>query len=112
MGVNIGRGIERVCMIKGMKQEAHAARLSLSQSTVSKMEHREDINDEKLNRIAEVLGVAPDTIRNFDEEVAVNNIQYKHNYAKGSQVTYPFNPLEKMEALYERMLETERSKVK
>lgn len=112
MSVNIGRKIERVRTIKGMKQETLSARLGLSQGTISKIEQSDEIDDEKLNQIAQVLGVTPDTIKNFDEDVAVNNIQYNHDSANGSQVTYQFNPLEKIEELYERMLESERSRVK
>lgn len=47
MELNIGREIVRVRMIKGMKQEALAARLGLSLSTFSKIEQSENNDDEK-----------------------------------------------------------------
>lgn len=55
MELNIGRKIVRVRMIKGMKQEALAARLGLSLSTFSKIEQSENNDDEKARGIADLL---------------------------------------------------------
>jgi transcriptional regulator with XRE-family HTH domain len=120
--IHIGRKIGRIRELRGMKQEAIADALGISQQAVSKLENSETVEDTTLNRIAKVLGVTADAIKNFNEEQTILNIQnnyegsnyngYNHNY----QCT--FNPLDKyVEAmeenkrLYEALLKSEREKV-
>lgn len=114
---HIGRKIRRLREIKGMKQEALAIELGISHQAVSKMEQSEEIDEDKLEQVAKVLGVAPDVIKNFDEEAAINLFNHICNNQFDNQsiaMVYQQtnNPLDKIIDLYERMLETERSKVK
>ncbi|MFA5650648.1 MAG: helix-turn-helix transcriptional regulator, partial [Proteiniphilum sp.] len=60
---HVGRNVQRVRMYFGMKQEAMAADLGISQQEVSKIEQQEEIEEETLSRIADVLGVSPEVIR-------------------------------------------------
>ncbi len=72
-----------------------------------------------LEKIANVLKVPSDVIKNFSEEAVINNIPCNfHDSPNSASVIYNFNPLEKyVEALeenkklYERLLQTEREKV-
>ncbi|WP_144603932.1 helix-turn-helix domain-containing protein [Algoriphagus algorifonticola] len=119
---HIGKKIERIRILKGIKQETVAAELGVTQGAISRMEQSEDIDDEKLNRIAEVLGVSTELIRNFNEEAAVNiisNAFHDNSTLNGLLFNPSFNPVDKLielfeenKNLYERMLETERSKIK
>ena len=81
------------------------------------MEQSEQVDDEKLEQIASALGVTPEIIKNFNEDAEINlinnicNNQFD-NYSTAMVYQQTLNPIEKVTELYERLLETERSKVK
>ena len=76
---HVGQNLQRVRVYFGIKQDALAHDLGLSQQAISKIEQQTDIEDDMLKKIAEVLGVSPELIRDFDEEKAVYNIN-SNNY--------------------------------
>lgn len=104
---HLGKKIERIRELRGIKQETLAMSLGVTQQAVSKMEQSESIDEEKLERVAEALGVSTDTIRNFNEEAVINNIQ---NAFYDNAVQNQFSPLDKIVELYERLLQSEREK--
>jgi len=110
--IHIGRKIGRIRELRGIKQEVLAAELGISQSAVSLIERSETIDEDKLQQVAQVLGVSAEAIKNFSEEVLVFHIQNMHDnataYAYNFQCTY--NPLDKVVELYERLLASEREK--
>ena len=109
-----GRNVQRVRMYFGVKQEALAADLGITQQEVSKIEQQEEIEEEVLSQIANVLGVSPEVIRDFDVERAIYNINNirDNTFEQGStSIAQQFNPLEKIIELYERLLQSEREKV-
>lgn len=119
---NIGRKISRIRELRGMKQETLAAELGVSQQTVSKLEQSEEIEDSTLEKIANVLGVSKEAIKNYSDEAVINNIQnnYDNTVINGPGVNYncTFNPLDKLidlmeenKKLYERLLAIEQEKV-
>jgi len=121
---HIGRKISRIRELRGMKQEALAIELGVSQQTVSHMEQSETLEDAKLEKIANVLGVTKEAIENFSEELAINYFNtFNDNSFSNSQGTFhpnncTFNPLDKLveayeekEKLYERLLAAEKEKV-
>ncbi len=117
---NIGRKISRIRELRGMKQEVLAAELGISQQSVSSLEKSEHIEDEKLEKVAKVLGVSKEAIENFSEEAVFNVISNTYNNTSNdnssliaSSVNYQptFNTIEKMVELYERLLEAEKEKV-
>ena len=118
---HIGRNISRIRELRGMKQEALAIAIGVSQQSVSNIEGSETIDDEKLNVIAEVLGVSAEAIKNFSEEAVFNiigNTVNNHDYASFFQYQPTFNPIEKLiesydenKKLYERLLESEKEKI-
>jgi len=122
---HIGRKISRIRELRGIKQEALAAELGVSQQTVSRMESSEIIEDDVLENVAKILGVTADAIKNFSEEAVINyfNTFYDHSFSNASATTFQpshctFNPLDKMvelfeenKKLYERLLESEKEKV-
>lgn len=116
---HIGRKISRIRELRGMKQEALALKLGISQQSVSHLEQSETIDDEKLEQIAKALGITKEAIENFSEEVVFNimNNTFQDN---SSAINYQcnFNPLDKLvesyeenKKLYERLLEAEKDKV-
>lgn len=70
-----GKNVKRIREVLGVKQEALAASLGVSQQSVSKIEEREVIEEELLEQISKALKVPVDTIKSFNEEAAVFNIQ-------------------------------------
>lgn len=113
--VHMGRKIERVRILRGMKQETLAASLGISQQAVSKMEASEQVDDERLSKVAEALNVPVDAIKNFNEDAAINvigNTITNTNHDQSALVAYQptFNPIDKIVELYERMLKLEQEK--
>lgn len=114
---HIGRKIGRIRELRGMKQEALAIELGVSQQTVSKIELSAEVEDPTLEKIAGILGVSSLGIKNFNEESIISNINsFYDQSAFNFQCT--FNPLDKlMEALdenkklYERLLKSEQDKI-
>ncbi|WP_029280128.1 helix-turn-helix domain-containing protein [Pedobacter borealis] len=118
---HLGRKISRIRELRGMKQETLATELGISQQAISKLEQSEEIEDSTLEKVAKVLGLTAESIKNFSEEAVFNIIgNTVTNHDNGSLFNYQptFNPLDKlMEALdankelYERLLTSEREKV-
>ena len=71
---HIGRNISRIRELRGMKQEALAIAIGVSQQSVSNIEGSETIDEEKLKSISEVLGVSPEAIKNYSDEAVFNII--------------------------------------
>ncbi|AOC95787.1 helix-turn-helix protein [Flavobacterium anhuiense] len=114
---HIGRNISRIRELKGMKQEALAIAIGLSQQTVSNIESSETIDKEKLTEIAKALGVTIEAIENFSEESVFNffNNFYDNSSSQGNSFNQgmyaTFNPLDKVVELYERLVQAEKEKV-
>jgi transcriptional regulator with XRE-family HTH domain len=119
---HIGRKISRIRELRGMKQEALAIELGVSQQTVSNIEKSEAVEADLLAQVAKILGVTPEAIENFSEEAVFNYFNNFHDNsgagAYSASPTFNFNPLDKLlegheenKKLYERLLEAEKSKV-
>lgn len=110
---HIGRNISRIRELKGMKQEALAIAIGLSQQTISNIEASETVDKEKLAEIAKALGVTIEAIENFSEENVFNYFNTFHESVTGSFITNnscTFNPLDKVVELYERLVQAEKDK--
>lgn len=117
----IGRKISRIRELRGMKQTTMAIELGIAQQNVSKLENRDEIGDELLERVAKVLGVRPEGIRNFQEEDLQEIITcMKTKEEKEMLINYApsFDPMEKIVELYdekvkllERLVKSEQEKV-
>lgn len=126
--LHIGRKISRIRELRNMKQESLAAELGISQQAVSKIEQTAEVEEEVLEKIAKVLGVTKEAIKNFNEEGVINyfNTFNDHSFNNGAYNAFGcnFNPIEKwMEvveenkklyaekvALLERLLHAEKEK--
>jgi transcriptional regulator with XRE-family HTH domain len=112
---HIGRNISRIRELRGMKQEALAIAIGVSQQSVSILENSETVDEEKLKAIAEVLGVTTEAIKSFSEEAAINCFNTFNDNSQGANFGYnntcTFNPLDKVVELYERLVQAEKDKV-
>ena len=115
--IHQGRNVKRFREMLGIKQEGLALELGdeWNQRKISLLEQKEEIDDNLLEQVAKVLKVPVEAIKNFDTEQAIHNINNNfHDNAVQNQI----NPLEKIieiyeekiVALYERMLQTEKEK--
>ena len=85
------------------------------------IEQSETVEEDKLQQIAQVLGVTAEAIKNFSEEAVINIISSTLHDNAGSvnnNCTLNFNPMDKLlevieenKKLYERLLQSEREKV-
>ena len=115
---HVGRNLQRIRVYLGMKQEALAADLGVNQQVISKIEKPEEIEEGFLKRIAEVLGISEEVIKDFDVEKTIFNINH-HNYKDANisegattyAIVQQINPLEKIVELYERLLKSEQDKI-
>lgn len=115
---HIGRNISRLRELRGIKQEALAMAIGVSQQTISNIESSAKVDEDKLLLIAKELGVSKEAIENFSEE-AVFQIIGNTYHDNSSSLNYgcTFNPIDKLievyeenKRLYERLLEAERKK--
>lgn len=111
---HIGRKIQRIRELYGIKQAVLASELGISQSAVADMERSNTVDEESLQKVANVLGVSPEAIKNFSEEALVFHIQNMHDHSTAYTYNFQctFNPIDKIVELYERLLESEREKAK
>ncbi|MCV9933442.1 helix-turn-helix transcriptional regulator [Flavobacterium sp. LS1R47] len=120
---HIGRNISRIRELRGMKQEALADAIGISQQSISNIESNETVEPEKLKAIAIALGVSVEAIKNFSDENMINYFNSFHDNSinNGQNAAYPvynFNPLEKLiesydenKKLYERLVLAEKEKI-
>jgi transcriptional regulator with XRE-family HTH domain len=113
---HIGRNISRIRELRGMKQETLAIAIGVSQQSVSNIEASETIDEEKLQAIAQVLGVSTEAIKNYSDETVLNIISNTFTSHDSSTINAiniqpNFNPLDKVVELYERLVQTEKDKV-
>lgn len=116
---HIGRNISRIRELRGMKQEALAIAIGVSQQTVSNMEKSETIEEDKLQEVAKALDVNIEVLKNFSEEAAFNIIgNTYHDNSSSLNYNCTFNPIDKLvevfeenKKLYERLLQAEKEKV-
>jgi transcriptional regulator with XRE-family HTH domain len=111
---HLGRNISRIRELRGIKQEALAMAMGVSQQTISNIENSETVEDDKLQLIAKELGVTAEAIKNFSDEAVLNIISNTFNdnaMLNAVNVQPNFNPLDKVVELYERLVQAEKEKL-
>ena len=111
-----GKNVKRLRGILGIKQEVLADELNLSQQTVSRLESQEKLDDDTINKIAQILNIPEDAIKSYNDDVAVNIISNTFN-EQSVAYQYNDNPIDKIMQLYnekielyERLLKAEQDK--
>ncbi len=111
---NIGNKIRLIRELRGLKQCNLATLINEKQQIISKIELSDDIDYDKLVKIANALDVKVETIMNFDENDLLSySCIEKVTDVKTKSITIDnntLNPLEKIIELYERLLNAERKK--
>jgi transcriptional regulator with XRE-family HTH domain len=120
MGINrvhYGYNIRRLREIMGIKQVALAKGMGngWTQQRISKLESQEWVKPDIMERVAKALGLSPEVIENFNEEVLLNNIRERQGllYLSHNDLS-PAGRLkalmEENKALYEHLLRSEKEK--
>jgi transcriptional regulator with XRE-family HTH domain len=116
-----GHAIKRYRHTLGIKQEALASDMGISQALVSLYEQKKLIDDDMIDKFAKALNVAPALIKDLEED-PVTVIVENNTFEKGSGVcfnTFHNNPdpvdriielANEKTALYERIVELEKEK--
>ncbi|SFQ31258.1 helix-turn-helix domain-containing protein [Parafilimonas terrae] len=102
--IHEGHNVKRIREILGIKQDALAIDLEITQQAVSLLEQKETIDAPTLDKVAKALGVTADAIRNFNEEATFNIISNNY-HDHSSSVNYQFNSIEKIVELYQQKME-------
>ncbi len=118
-----GRAVKRIREILGIKQDALAIDLGLTQQAVSLMEQKEVLDAPMLQKVADVLKVPKEAIESYSDENAINLVQNNYEGASNNSnidnynYQCSFNPLDKVmelvednKRLYERLLQAEKEK--
>jgi transcriptional regulator with XRE-family HTH domain len=116
---HIGRNISRIRELRGMKQEALAIAIGVSQQTISNIENSETIEEDKLQEIAKALEVNAEVLKNFSEEAVFNIIgNTYHDNSSSLNYSCTFNPIDKLvevfeenKELYKQLVQVEKDKV-
>ncbi len=121
--VHQGKNVKLFRETKGIKQEAIAIELNITQQAVSQLEKRRELDDETIAVYAKVVGIDEYFIRNMVDESLLEGSNYfydqssqNRDYSTQTQ-NLTFNPLDKLvevysekDKLYERILELEKEK--
>lgn len=102
--ITLGAKIRKLRELKDLKQEYMADRLGISVTAYGKMERDEtNIGAERLEQIANVLGMSPEDIEAFDEKMIfnVNNNDGTYNNTNNNGGTITINFPQELKQLYE-----------
>ena len=97
-----GHNVKRLRDILGIKQESIASAMNMTQQNFSILEQKPEIDNDILEKIATILKIPVDAIKNFNEEGVVNIIASTNS----CNVMYnpTFNAIDKIVELYEKLL--------
>ena len=96
----IGNKIKNIRELKNFTQEYMADKLEISQAAYSKLEKGDlKISQDKLNKIAEILDVNLEDIKDFDNKRILNN--YNSIKENNSNITYSNQDIILIRKLYE-----------
>ncbi|WP_278623981.1 helix-turn-helix transcriptional regulator [Parabacteroides gordonii] len=130
--VHQGANVSKIRKIVGMKQNALAKELGVSQQFLSRLERQREIGKDYLDKIAAILKVTPEIIENMEETpvsvvIENNNFDFEsgsnnsgigyvnENEANDNKIIHPVEKIIELTrentSLYERMLANEKEKV-
>lgn len=99
--IHEGRNVKRIREILGIKQDALALELGLSQQAISALEQKERIDDKILSDVAKVLKVPAEAIKNMTDDAAANFINTFHDNSSGPYYQCTINPIDKLVEVFE-----------
>ncbi len=112
---HIGRKIEKVRVLRGFTQTELGERLGgISKQAISKLEQTEVIDDNRIEEVAQALGVTPSGLKKFNEEsvlYATANF-YEGSHSVNTNINTIINdPVDKIIEFYEKRLQDLRNEI-
>jgi len=98
---HLGNNIARLRNFRRIPQKEMAAKLRMTQQAYSAVENKAEIDEDLLEKIAEVLDFPVQAVRELDSHSVLSINQQGGN---AGSVFYQYNPNEKIQELYERLL--------
>ena len=124
--VHQGANVRKLRQLVGMKQTTFGEMLGMNQQSVSRLEQKRVLEEDTLFKVANILHVAPDIIRNLEENptsIVIENNTFQTGSSNVGVVEqdqnienqiHPVNQLmalnKEQASLYERMLTIEKEK--
>lgn len=110
-GNNHGANVRRWREWRNLKQDVLADSIGVSQATLSSYEKKDKLDQEILVKIAKALDIPVEAITEIGEGSSISIV---NAYDNSGSINYSptFNPIDKIVELYDKLLETEREKVK
>lgn len=98
--IHQGKNVTRFRLLRGMKQDMLASILGedWNQIRISRLEAKEEIEEDILEVVSKALNIPVEAIKNFDEETAMSIVTNTFNAEAVAYVgnyNCTFNPLEK-----------------
>ena len=99
---HLGHNVKRLRDILGIKQETIAFEMNMTQQNFSNLEQKAEIDNNMLEKIAEIMKIPVEAIKNFNDEGVVNIIASTNS----CNIMYnpTFNTMDKIVELYEKLL--------
>lgn len=99
----LGENIRKLRELKGLSQQNLADEINLNQRTISRIENGNlSPKFDVIVQISKTLGVSLNQLLAFNEQLIFNN--YIHSQQGGSFVAYNNTEIEKVEKLYQKLL--------
>lgn len=123
--VHQGANIRKLRQLVGMKQTTFGELLGMNQQSVSRLEQKRVLEEDTLFKVANILHVAPEIIRNLEENptsIVIENNTFQAGSSnvgvvenqRDNIVNHPVDQLmtlnKEQASLYERMLTIEKEK--
>jgi transcriptional regulator with XRE-family HTH domain len=105
--LNIASKIRKIREIKGFSQEYVASRLEVTQNTYSKIERGE--TSLSVEKPATICEIDFNTLFNFDENLIFNNCTQTGNF--GNNNTLVLNTVEKLQEVYDKLIQSKDSEI-
>jgi Predicted transcriptional regulator len=117
-----GHAVRRIRNSMGIKQEALATDMGITQSLVSFYEQKKEIESDMIEKFARALNVSSELIKELEEDpltIIIENNTFENNQkvsnignyiVEDSSVNH-FDPVDKIVELFEKLLEKEQEKI-
>lgn len=108
--VHLGRNIRKIRELLDVKQDGLAQAMDVSQQTISIIENSAFVENFRLEGIACALGLTVEAIKKFNEHEILRIISNTKRDKVNDCIYPPFNTINKIVELYERLIQAEKEK--
>lgn len=112
-GSNHGANVRRWREWRNTNQDVLAELIGVSQATLSGYEKKDKLDLDILEKIAKALNIPLEAITELESGASINIVANTFdNFSSAVNWQPTFNPIDKIVELYDKLLETEKEKIK